>query len=531
MKAVIYARFSSDMQREESIDAQVRACKEYCNRKHYQVIKVYTDEAKSGTKLAGRTGYLQMLDDAHAHAFDIIIFHKIDRNARNEFNYYTFKHELAQLGIRYEYAVQNIDASPEGQMMENMLIGFAAYYSRNLAKETKKGLNENAYKAQFNGGVPPFGYRIENKHYIIDEVEAEGVRMIFSMYLAGNGYTKICHALKAHGYKTRNGRDFSKNSIFDMLSNEKYIGVYTFNKVVKQANGKRNSHGSPSSECIRIEDALPPIISKTDFYMVQDMKSKNKGMAAKFRAREKYLLTGKIFCAICGSAMNGHRITKKNGLEYVYYVCSKKERQPGVKCTQSYLPKDKIEDWVIGVIEQNIFAPDNLKRLADEMQQQYQTFAGNSKETLCRLEKEERAALKRLDVIYACIENGGTDEFEFERLRRCKDEIRAIRKEKENLKAAAATPVLSGKEIAATLMALKKDLHENQHNDVKQFLVDLFVQKINVGKEKISMQLSMEKIVAVEMVPRIRTQPIGYCILNFNVNISEFRRSRSCIIG
>ena len=158
-RAVIYARFSSDMQREESIDAQVRACKEYCKRKGYIVVSVYSDEAKSGRSILERTAYNQMLADAIGDSFDVIIFHKIDRNSRNEFNYYTFKDKLEKLGIRYEYAVQPIDQSPEGQMMESMLVGMAAYYSRNLSKETKKGLNENAYKALFNGGIAPFGTR------------------------------------------------------------------------------------------------------------------------------------------------------------------------------------------------------------------------------------------------------------------------------------------------------------------------------------------------------------------------------------
>lgn len=520
LKAVIYARFSSDMQREESIEAQIRACQEYCNKKHYQVTKIYTDEAKSGTKLIGRDAYNQMMDDAHSHAFDVIIFHKIDRNARNEFDYYTTKHELTRLGIGYEYAVQNIDDSPEGQMMENMLVGFAAYYSRNLAKETKKGLNENAYKAQFNGGRPPFGYRIEDKRYVVDEREAEGVRMIFSMYLAGNGYTKICHALKANGYKTHNGKDFSKNSIFDLLSNEKYIGVYTFNKVVKQANGKRNSHGKPSAECIRVENAIPAIISKEDFYMVQDKKTKNKGMAAKFRAREKYLLTGKIFCGTCGSAMNGHRITKKNGMEYAYYVCSKKERQPGIRCDQTYLPKENVENWVITTIEENIFAPATMKKLAEKMQREYENHVGDSKAALQRIEAEERAALRKLDSIYECIEAGGADEFEFRRLRVCKDNIRAIRERKEQAKNVAAVPVLSAEEITATLSALKADLNSGKQSDVKQFLVDLFVKKITVNEKTLSMQLCIESV-AYKLVPRTQTQPIGYTSLFFAVEKAD----------
>lgn len=178
-RAVIYARFSSDMQREESIDAQVRACKNYCQSKGYLVIGQYVDEAKSGRELTKRDAYNQMLADALEDKFDIIIFHKIDRNSRNELNYYTTKDKLEKLGIRYEYAVQHIDASPEGQMMEGVLVSMAAYYSRNLSKETKKGLNENAYKAQFNGGTAPLGFRIVDKHYEIEPIEAEAVLALF----------------------------------------------------------------------------------------------------------------------------------------------------------------------------------------------------------------------------------------------------------------------------------------------------------------------------------------------------------------
>lgn len=223
-RAVIYARFSSDMQREESIEAQVRACKEYCRKKLYVVTNIYVDEAKSARDVLKRDAYNQMMADALEHKFDVIIFHKIDRNARNEFNYYSFKNTLAQLGIGYEYAAQNIDFSPEGQMMESMLVGFAAYYSRNLAKETKKGLNENAYKAQFNGGKPPLGYKIVDKQYVIEPTEAEAVKLIFTMYISGHGYGSIARALAAKGFKTREGRNFGKNSLYDILGNEKYTG-------------------------------------------------------------------------------------------------------------------------------------------------------------------------------------------------------------------------------------------------------------------------------------------------------------------
>lgn len=262
-RTVIYARFSSDMQREESIDAQVRACKAYAKSKGYTVVKEYVDEAKSGRDVTKRDAYNQMLADAMEDKFDVIIFHKIDRNSRNELNYFTFKDKLEKLGIRYEYAAQPIDAlSPEGQMMETMMVGMAAYYSRNLAKETKKGLNENAYKALFNGGCPPLGYKIVDKKYVIDEQEAAAVRLIFELYLNGQGYAAICRELSAKGYTTKAGKAFAKNSLHDILCNEKYIGTYTFNKIPRKKGG-RNSHAAERPEdYISIENAFPAIISK-----------------------------------------------------------------------------------------------------------------------------------------------------------------------------------------------------------------------------------------------------------------------------
>ena len=147
-RAVIYARYSSDKQREESIDAQVRACKDYCIRKHYLVTKVYADEAKSGRDIAKRDACNQMMADAVEGKFDIIIFHKIDRNSRNEFNYYTVQNTLTRLGIEYAYAQQPIDDSPEGKMTEAMLvaaIGMVVNIICALVLHDKHGHNHDDY--------------------------------------------------------------------------------------------------------------------------------------------------------------------------------------------------------------------------------------------------------------------------------------------------------------------------------------------------------------------------------------------------
>lgn len=512
-RAVIYARFSSDNQREESIDAQVRACKAYCKGKGYLVTHIYRDEAKSGTKLAGRDAYNQMLADAKDDLFDVVIFHKVDRNARNEFDYYTTKRTLTQLGIKYEYAVQNIDNTPEGQMMESMLVGFAAYYSRNLAKETKKGLNENAYKAQFNGGTAPFGYKIVDKHYVIDEREADGVRMIFKMYLSGQGYLEISKALAEKGYKTKSGKNFSKASIHDILRNEKYIGTYTFNRITKKADGTRNSHGKPSEELIRIENAVPAIISKNDFVMVQKIKDDNRKHAARFLSPKPYLLTGKIFCEHCGSPMNGHRIHRA-GKEYSYYGCNRKERVAGENCPNKLVNSVNLEKWVMASIEQSVFAPHNMSKIASDMEKQYATNASQSKNRRKQLNRQKVALEKRMSGLYDIMEQNGVDKFNLDRLNAVKAQILDVENEIACCRSEESAPMLTAAQIEATLQEMRKKLIGGDEQACR-FLVNLFVEKIVVGQKNISMQLSMENIldsmgntVYERLVPRTRTPNI-----------------------
>jgi len=163
MIAALYARYSSDNQREESIVAQLRASREYCKKKGYTIIKEYADEACTGTN-DNRPGYQQMFKDAKAGLFETVVFHKIDRNARNEYDYYTNKAQLQKYSVSVEYSAQNFDNSPEGQLMENTLVGLSAYYSRNLAKEIHKGQRENVLQGLTTGGKPPLGYGIINKN-------------------------------------------------------------------------------------------------------------------------------------------------------------------------------------------------------------------------------------------------------------------------------------------------------------------------------------------------------------------------------
>src|SRR5690606_6658216 len=134
-----------------------------------------------------------------------------------------YKRQLKKNGVRLISVLEQLDDSPESIILESVLEGMAEYYSANLSREVMKGMTETALQCKHTGGKPPLGYDVaEDKTYVINEHEAEAVRIIFNMYAAGHGYSEIINRLNKEGYRTQTGRRFGKNSIHGILKNEKY---------------------------------------------------------------------------------------------------------------------------------------------------------------------------------------------------------------------------------------------------------------------------------------------------------------------
>ena len=275
------------------------------------------------------------------------------------------KDKLEKLGIRYEYAVQHIDASPGRPDDGRCARVDGGILQPQLIQRDQKGLNENAYKAQFNGGTAPLGFRIVDKHYEIEPIEAEAVRLIFKLYLAGYSYIRICRELELQGYRKRNGKPFDKTCLYDILGNEKYMGRYTFNKVPRAKNGQaRNSHSKTRpDDYIVIDNALPAIISKEDFAAVQAKRKTNQRRFSSYKAVEPYLLSGKVICGYCGSAMSGHRVAPRNGEPYGYYYCLKKRARCRRTLPAKYIRAEKLERIAIRALEEEIFSEASMKKL------------------------------------------------------------------------------------------------------------------------------------------------------------------------
>ena len=194
-----------------------------------------------------------MIADSGKGLFDIVLVHKLDRFSRDRYDSAIYKKKLKKNHVKLCSVLERMDDSPESIMMEAVLEGMSEYYSKNLAREVRKGMNETALQCKHTGGCPPLGYDLdENRHLIINESEAQAVRIIFQMFADGHGYSTIIDYLNAHGYKTKRGKMFGKNSLYEILSNEKYTGVFVFNKAAARADGKRNNHAQKDSD-IRIE--------------------------------------------------------------------------------------------------------------------------------------------------------------------------------------------------------------------------------------------------------------------------------------
>lgn len=355
-----YARFSSDNQRSESIDAQIRAMNAFCKQQHWQVVATYTDEARSATT-DNRPQFQKMISDSGKGLFDIVLVHKLDRFSRDRYDSAIYKKRLKKNSVKLCSVLERMDDSPESIMMESVLEGMAEYYSKNLGREVMKGMNETALQCKHTGGCPPLGYDLdENRRLVINTHESEAVKIIFQMFADGHGYTAIINYLNEHGYKTKRGCLFGKNSLYEILANEKYTGVFVFNKSAAKTDGKRNNHAYKTSDkVIRIEGGCPAIVGKKLFEKVQRIRAKNRRNTGQYHAKEFYLLTGNVFCGVCGKRIQGNlRFSGERKNRMATYRCTTLRKI----CSNKENNKDYLDVYVVELLREKIFNKTSLRR-------------------------------------------------------------------------------------------------------------------------------------------------------------------------
>ena len=185
LTAVIYARYSSDNQREESIEGQLRECTAFAEKNSITILRHYIDRAYSA-KTDKRPEFQNMIRDSSKKLFDIILVWKLDRFARNRYDSARYKAQLKKNGVKVVSATEAISDGSEGIILEAVLEGFAEYYSADLGEKVTRGMTENALKCKYNGGTLPVGYVIDKDgHYQIDPLTAPFVLEAYNRYDTG----------------------------------------------------------------------------------------------------------------------------------------------------------------------------------------------------------------------------------------------------------------------------------------------------------------------------------------------------------
>lgn len=382
MNGVIYARYSSDNQREESIEGQLRECKAFAEKNEIRIIDSYIDRALSA-KTDNRPQFQQMIKDSSKGLFDVVIVWKLDRFARNRYDSAHYKSILRKNGIKVVSATETISEGAEGILLESMLEGMAEYYSAELSEKVLRGLTENALKCKFNGGTLPVGYTVDSEQYYqIDPITAPAVLDAFKHYAEGASMQEITDEMNMKGIRTKRGGKISINSVTRMLHNRKYIGEFKYRDIV-QPNG------------------IPAIVPQDLFDRVQERMNTNKKTPAKHKAEDEYLLTTKLYCGKCHCFMVGESGTShmKNKV-HRYYKCVSVKNHKG--CDKKTVRKEWIEDLIIEQIRKVIFDDDLLDKLSEAVLE----LQGAENTTIPLLKKQFAETQRGIDNLLNAIQQG-----------------------------------------------------------------------------------------------------------------------------
>ena len=339
MKAVIYARYSSDNQREESIEGQIRECTEYAEKNGITILRHYIDRAYSA-KTDNRPEFQSMIKDSAKGLFDIILVWKLDRFSRSRHDSAHYKAILKMHNVKVVSATEKISDRSEGILMESILEGFAEYYSADLSEKIVRGMTENALKCKFNGGGHTIGYVIdEEQHFQIDPLTAPLVLEAFKRYNSGATMKEIRDWMNAQGFLNSRGKPIAYSGVEHILANRRYLGEYRYRDIV-------------------VPNGIPQIVPQDLFDRVQERIAKNKKSPAHFKAENEYILSGKLFCAYCGEPMIGESGTGRNGVHH-YYKCASIKRKTK-DCSKKTMKKVWLEDTVIQTIKRFLDEPDTV---------------------------------------------------------------------------------------------------------------------------------------------------------------------------
>ncbi len=379
--AVIYARYSSDSQTEQSIEGQLRVCEKYAESNDILILKTYIDRAMTGTN-DNRPDFQQMIKDSSKKEWDYVLVYKLDRFSRDKFKTAIHKKTLKDNGVKLISATENIPETPEGIILESLLEGMAEYYSAELAQKVSRGMRETRLKGYFQGGTLPYGYKLDGRKIVIDETKVEVVQYIFSQYANGIFVRQIIESLTNKGI-LKNGKPFATNTIYGMLRNECYTGRYTKNNET-------------------FTNMFPRIITDEIYNKVKAKHKTNR--YGKVSVKSVYLFRNKLICGYCGKPISAETGTSRHGVKVNYYKCI------GIKkyhngCIKETIRQDLLEEFLLNAICNEFSKQNVLEHIVNKLLNiQKENIAKST--SLNILIKQKKQSQTSLNNIVNAIEQG-----------------------------------------------------------------------------------------------------------------------------
>ena len=454
--AVIYARYSSDSQTEQSIEGQLRVCEEYAQKNNILILNTYIDRAMTGTN-DNRPDFQRMIKDSSRKEWNYVICYKFDRFSRNKYETAIHKKALKDNGVKVISATEFVPDTPEGIIFESMLEGYAEYYSAELSQKIRRGNNESRRKGNLTGGKIPYGYKNVNKKAVIVPEEADIVRYIFERYSIGVYVKDIIVELNGKGLLHK-GKPFVPNTVYGILGNERYSGIYRHNGEV-------------------FDNIYPPIVPKETFDKVRGKVNANK-----FGKRSEYityLLKDKIKCGYCGKSIIGDNGTAHSGERKYYYKCRGRKAKLN-DCRKQAIRKDILEKIVLESVIEQIQKTNNLDYIVRSLMREQERQA-QANIVLNLLLKEQRQTQNAIQNIMTAIENGGTSNTAMKRLRELEDRQNELERQIliEKSKTASQLTEKQIREFYSQALALEPKL-----------LINYLIKQVTLYDDKIEIQFN-----------------------------------------
>lgn len=456
---VIYARYSSHNQKEESIEQQVEECTSFALLNGIKIVHVYADKALSG-RTDKRPQFQRLMRDAEKRSFSVVVAYKSNRIARDMLNALKYEDRLGKYGIETLYAKEEFGNTAAGRFALRTMMNVNQFYSENMAEDIKRGMLDNAENCKVNGALPLGYVSGPDKRYAIEPKEAEIVRGIYDKVLEGVSFVDIANDLNACGVRTKHGSLWNKCSFHRILTNDVYIGVYRHSGVVK-------------------EGGVPPILEREVFIAMQKYLETKKNPRGRHRENGDYLLTGKLRCGYCESFMVGVSGTSKTGDKHYYYTCN--SRHAGNGCKKENVRRDTIEYTVAALTQQVVFKEDIIEWIATAAVKLAKEASGQNEIDAMEAElAEDRKATKN---IMAAIEQGIFTATTKSRLLELEADIASLEQSIRDAKAISEGKLLEKERVVYFLTSLREgNLHSKTY---QKRLIDTFVRAVYLWDDRI----------------------------------------------